>query len=171
MRSTRSRKSQPPSFKALGGLTFASPGHPGAYDTRSSIFSPRAGFAWVPKKLGARTVIRGGFGVFVTPIGISNALALNQQGFSGTTQFVATNNNYLSILAHVMAHEIGHLLLNWKTHSKERIMRAEWTVVEFAAMRERKLFFTSSEARTMRHAVQKRIKLRPSGSFANRVAI
>ena len=83
-------------FSSLGGLTFASPGHPGAYDTRSGIFSPRVGFAWVPKVFGNRTVIRGGFGVFETPIGISNSLALNQEGFSETTQFVATNNNYLS---------------------------------------------------------------------------
>jgi hypothetical protein len=83
-------------FKALGGLTFASPGHPDAYTSRSHLISPRAGFAWVPKALGSRTVIRGGFGIFVTPISLSNGLALNQEGFSQTTQYVVTNNNYLS---------------------------------------------------------------------------
>lgn len=83
-------------FHVLGGLTFSGPNSPGAYNTRSSIFSPRFGFAWSPKKLGARTVIRGGFGIFVAPIGIANSTTLNQQGFSQTTQFVATNNNYLS---------------------------------------------------------------------------
>jgi hypothetical protein len=61
------------------------------------------------------------------------------------------------VLAHVIAHEIGHLLLNWKTHSNEGIMRTEWTVLEFAAMRERKLFFTGVEAGVMRRAVRKRI--------------
>jgi hypothetical protein len=50
----------------------------------------------VPKAFGSKVVVRGGFAVFVTPIGISNSLALNQEGFSQTTQFVATNNNYLS---------------------------------------------------------------------------
>jgi hypothetical protein len=60
------------------------------------------------------------------------------------------------VLAHVIAHEIGHLLLNWKTHSAEGIMRTEWTIVEFAAMRKRKLFFTTYEARAMRRAVQER---------------
>jgi hypothetical protein len=83
-------------FQALGGLTFANPAHPAAYDTGSSIFSPRFGFAWTPRVLGPGTAIRGGFGAFVAPIGISNSLGLNQEGFSQTTQFVATNNNYLS---------------------------------------------------------------------------
>ncbi len=83
-------------FQARGGLTFATPASPAAYGTMSNVFSPRAGFAWVPRVLGPGTVIRGGFGVFVTPIAISNGRALNQEGFSQSTQFVATDNNYLS---------------------------------------------------------------------------
>ncbi len=81
-------------FPALGGLTFASPSHRNVYNSKSSIFSPRFGFAWVPRALGSKTVIRGGFGVFVNPNGINGTLALNQQGFSQTTQFVATNDTY-----------------------------------------------------------------------------
>jgi hypothetical protein len=83
-------------FKALGGLTFANANNPYAYGTKSQIISPRVGFAWVPKFLGKGTVIRSGFGIFATPIGISNGLGLNQPGFGQTTQFVVTNNNYLS---------------------------------------------------------------------------
>ena len=83
-------------FHAIGGLTFSGPNSPGAYHTESSIFSPRIGFAWSPKGLGRATVIRGGFGVFVAPIGIANTTSVNQQGFSQTTQEVITNNNYLS---------------------------------------------------------------------------
>ncbi len=85
-------------FQALGGLTFSSPNSPGAYHTNSSIFSPRFGFAWSPRFLGrgGATVVRGGFGIFVAPIGIANTTSVNQQGFSQTTQMLVTNNNYLS---------------------------------------------------------------------------
>ena len=81
-------------FSALGGLAFASAGSPDMYGSGSKIFSPRFGIAWTPKGLGGKTVFRGGFGVFVSPIGV--APALDQEGFSATTQFPATNNNFLS---------------------------------------------------------------------------
>lgn len=82
-------------FTAQGGLTFASPGNPNVYNTASSLFSPRIGAAWSPSKL-RKTVLRAGLGIFVAPTGINGAQTLNQEGYSQTTQFVATNNNYLS---------------------------------------------------------------------------
>ena len=83
----------PAQFKALGGLTYASASNSDLYSSNSSIFSPRLGMAWTPRALGGKTVIRAGFGVFVVPNGI---VALSQQGFSQTTQLVATNDNYVT---------------------------------------------------------------------------
>ncbi|HWB82593.1 MAG TPA: carboxypeptidase-like regulatory domain-containing protein [Bryobacteraceae bacterium] len=80
-------------FSALGGLTFVGANSPSIYKSQSKIFSPRFGFAWTPPVLDRKTVVRGGFGVFVEPLGITG---LNQSGFSQTTQFVATNDNYIS---------------------------------------------------------------------------
>jgi hypothetical protein len=89
-------------FKALGGLTFPSSNNPYLYDTTSNIFSPRVGVAWTPAKLGGKTVIRAGFGVFVFPIEIigngetGSAVTLNQQGFSQTTTYTSSSNNNLT---------------------------------------------------------------------------
>jgi hypothetical protein len=80
-------------FKAVGGLTFPSAARPDIFSSNSKIFSPRIGAAWTPQKLGGKTVFRAGFGVFASPIGITG---VNQSGFGQTTQYVTTNNNYLS---------------------------------------------------------------------------
>jgi hypothetical protein len=99
---------QPPlaQLNVPGGLTLATPGNKGAYQVNSHMFSPRAGFAWSPSfwRFGSSTV-RGGFGIFVSPIALSTLDTngnyssnpiLDQEGYSATTQFVATTNNYLS---------------------------------------------------------------------------
>jgi hypothetical protein len=83
-------------FSAEGGLTYASPSNRAVYDTKASIFSPRVGLAWTPSKLGHRTVLRAGFGVFVSPTGINGSQTLNQEGFSQSTSYVATSNSFLS---------------------------------------------------------------------------
>jgi hypothetical protein len=80
-------------FKALGGPTFTSLSNPDVYSVRSKIFSPRFGFAWTPRALGNKTVIRGGFGVLVDPIVLP---VPNSPGFSQQTVFNPTNNNYVT---------------------------------------------------------------------------
>jgi hypothetical protein len=92
------------SFNPVGGLTYPNADNNGPYQTASHYVSPRLGFSYSPEQL-HNTTIRGGFGLFVTPDTIStlaatgtyssNALS-NQEGFSSTTSYVSTNNNYLT---------------------------------------------------------------------------
>jgi hypothetical protein len=89
------------SINTLGGLTYPTSGG-AVYNNNSGFFSPRIGFSYSPKP---STVIRGGFGIFVQPPGlsslnssgsVSSSALSNQEGFSATTNETVTNNNYLT---------------------------------------------------------------------------
>jgi hypothetical protein len=84
-------------FRVPGGLTYASADNPAIYSTDSHIFSPRLGFAWTPSGTGGKTVIRGGTGVFVFPLG---ATGVNQPGYSQTTSVVPTLDSFLTRISH-----------------------------------------------------------------------
>jgi hypothetical protein len=80
-------------FHVNGGPIFASDADPNVYNTQAGYFSPRFGFAWTPAGARGKTVVRGGAGVFVFPIG---TVGINQPGFSRQTDLVATLNGYLT---------------------------------------------------------------------------
>jgi len=55
-----------------------------------------------------------------------------------------------SLLGHVAAHEIGHLLLGNNSHAAAGIMHAHWTTEELASARVGGLAFLEKESRRMR---------------------
>ena len=85
-------------FNVLGGPTFASPNNNAVYQNTSHLLSPRAGFAWTPDVFHGKTVLRGGFGMFTSPVTISTLAItgtysttpeINQPGYSATTTMTA----------------------------------------------------------------------------------
>ena len=86
------------SINTNGGLTFPSGKNGSEFATNGAFFSPRFGFAY---SIDSKTVVRGGFGMFVQPetmsseastgVTSSNALS-NQEGFSASTTYVTSNN-------------------------------------------------------------------------------
>jgi hypothetical protein len=60
------------------------------------------------------------------------------------------------VLGHVIAHEIGHLLLNQEVHSPHGIMRGEWGFADFRDMTCGMLLFTPQQAEFLRADVRNR---------------
>ncbi|MGA2888819.1 MAG: carboxypeptidase regulatory-like domain-containing protein [Terracidiphilus sp.] len=97
----------PSTFTALGGLTFPSSswGAPYQIADNHGFLSPRFGFSYNPALLHDKFVVRGGFGMFVSPqtlvsLGASDnpsSTALSfQEGFSASTNYTSTNNSYFN---------------------------------------------------------------------------
>jgi hypothetical protein len=84
-------------FRVLGGLTFAGAnGNPrGYWETSKTNFMPRIGLAY---QMDSKTVLRGGYGIFVNPLG---TLYTNTEpaGFSLTTPIQASLDGGLTYLA------------------------------------------------------------------------
>ncbi len=86
------------SIDTLGGLTFPSSdwGAPYQIQNKTGFWSPRVGFSYSPAWLN-KTVVRGGLGAFVLPQSLQgNSYSA---GFSATTSYQATNNNYFTNLS------------------------------------------------------------------------
>ena len=73
----------------MGGLTFGSASHPHAWQPDYDGFTPRLGFAY---GLDQKTVLRGGFGMYIAQQGMSQTGPL-LQGYSVTTSMVTSNDN------------------------------------------------------------------------------
>jgi hypothetical protein len=59
------------------------------------------------------------------------------------------------LLGHVIAHEIGHLLLPYDSHAESGLMRAGWDTQQALRARTGSLTFTSQEAVLMREAAER----------------
>jgi len=55
-----------------------------------------------------------------------------------------------AVLGHVMAHEIGHLLLGSHSHSPSGIMQGQWHDGQLVKISQGRLFFTAEQAGQMR---------------------
>jgi hypothetical protein len=60
------------------------------------------------------------------------------------------------ILGHVIAHEVGHVLLNQQVHSPRGIMRGKWTFADFRDMTSGLLMFMPEQAQALRAEVARR---------------
>jgi hypothetical protein len=81
------------SFQVPGGYSFVSDSNRAMWEMDKNNIQPRVGFAY---KVGEKTVVRGGWGVFTVPILLET---FNQSGFSQATNLVPTVDRGLSFQA------------------------------------------------------------------------
>src|SRR3981189_277782 len=62
----------------------------------------------------------------------------------------STGEGVGTVLGHVMAHEIAHLLLGTNSHAAEGIMRAQWQRDDLLSASKGELLFTPGQSRVMR---------------------
>lgn len=60
------------------------------------------------------------------------------------------------VLAHVLVHEITHVLQNIDRHSESGVMKAHWTEDDFAQMRVKPLPFTGWDIELIQHGLESR---------------
>jgi hypothetical protein len=60
------------------------------------------------------------------------------------------NRSTAAVLAYVVAHEIGHVLLRTSQHNPRGLMSEVWTDLEYNWMTVRAMLFTKAQAKTMR---------------------
>ena len=66
-----------------------------------------------------------------------------------------------SLLAHVIAHEMTHILQGTLHHSREGVMKARWDHNDFAMMKHRPLPFTETDLQLIREGLDRYANLRP----------
>jgi hypothetical protein len=72
------------------------------------------------------------------------------------------------ILGAMMAHEIGHVLLNMPLHSETGIMRGDWNLKDLYDVAHHYLFFTRSQAEIIRAEVARRSNQREAAQRSGR---
>ena len=93
-----------------------------------------------------------------TILGVAQPLAregLNVRVFDDRIQDAAMRENrtHAAVLAHVIAHEIGHVLLRTNAHSRRGLMSSPWTDYEYGNIARGLMFFTADQSKTMRMAL------------------
>ena len=96
------------------------------------------------------------------PAALAYALPYANGGTSVTVfwdrvQRIAGKSRFLeTLLAHVLAHEVTHILQGVVRHSDGGIMRANWTSRDYFQMRDAPLSFTSGDVILIRMGLEKR---------------
>jgi hypothetical protein len=146
---------------------------PGTERARDSFPAPPSGSAFLPIYIVSEGVFRASIADqrvlgFATRSGTSVGPAAFV-AYNRTAEIAASRHlSVASVLAHVIAHELGHLLLSDGHHTYRGLMRAHWSQDELLAAAQGHFGFTRREADAIRKRVRalaasRRSSARPDG--------
>jgi hypothetical protein len=75
------------------------------------------------------------------------------------------------MLGHLVAHEIGHLLLGTGRHSSRGIMRSPWNGADLTRAMQGRLLFSTQESERIRDNVRKRLRAEEASDIARLAAL
>ena len=103
------------------------------------------------------------FGITLYPEGTGFATTTNVF-YQRVTLLAALRVSYEAVtLCHVIAHELGHVLLGSGSHSRAGIMHVPWQAKDLRAAALSQLFFSAREAKRMRKQVRARMQASDPG--------
>ena len=103
------------------------------------------------------------FGITLYPEGTGFATTTNVF-YERVTLLAALRVSYEAVtLCHVIAHELGHVLLGSGSHSRAGIMHVPWQAKDLRAAALSQLFFSAREAKRMRKQVRARMQASDPG--------
>ena len=89
---------------------------------------------------------------------VEEVVRLSVDSFSLERRRIGLADRYVAaLLGHVIAHEIGHLLLGTNEHARSGLMQARWDARARAFAMTRRLHFTDAESRKIREEVRRRL--------------
>jgi len=68
------------------------------------------------------------------------------------------------VLGHLMAHELGHLLIGTRTHSPAGVMQTDWSPTQVRHAAQGRLLFSTKDALRIRAQVRERMRAERAGS-------
>jgi hypothetical protein len=98
----------------------------------------------------------------VPPEALANALPFGKEGVAVTVMYerirsvARRSSQEAAILAHVLAHEIGHVLQNTNWHARDGVMKAHWSGQDFDEMERKPLEFTPQDIALIRDGLSTR---------------
>jgi hypothetical protein len=118
-------------------------GEPSARSLSASSLAIRAGFiAGIPEHLHKGAL------AYAQPFDPIPVITVMYDRLQGAVQTRPSLER--TLLAHVLAHEIGHILQRTAVHAETGIMKAQWTEADYNQMAKRPMLFTPTDEEMIR---------------------